>query len=240
MRTLFRSSQSFALSLFFLTGFLPARAADFGFTVVIQAGRANGSSWEVGFGDGSVVPTSGLNSTNYWNDGSPLNFTMGYQHSNNIAYVDLAFPGSPWQGTFSPSGTAPTGLTYWDLPASNFSVEAQWRPGATSITAGNLQLGSGLNVLQGLSTTSLTVSQQKSGPVTATLAAPVLFTSATGDWLLTGAITFVGLGGNGAKDSDLAFQITAEGTEVAEPGAWKLMLGGMLLIAGMFRLRGKR
>jgi hypothetical protein len=225
-----------------------ASAADFGFSVIIQAGGSN--TWELGIGPRGGAPAVTVSLNPYYQGGNPQQFQVGYTQSTNTAFVRFYNNGASYQqASYQPAGALPLqpGGT-WSLPAGNFSANANYTLLATSISVANLGLSSGLTVLQPLTTTSLYASQagwfSSPGPPV-TLPSPVVFRAqgAGGNWLLSGTLTFTNLGGIfglGANDGDLSFQMDAQASDVPEPSTALFMACGLLLIGiQSFRRRQK-
>ena len=225
-----------------------AQAADFGFSVIIRAGSNSLADWEIGIGPrgGGIADTSFI-WPYYANNGSN-HFQIGYTQATNTAYVRLQtnflfFP-LQWSATYNPVGGGPLNANgSWTLPASSFLVAAA--PNAsvnTGVSVRNLALSGGLNVLQGLSSTSLSAAQTGAG-ATGTMASPVVFRASNsgGDWMLSGDISFAGLSAyfaNGAQGSQLQFDLNASASDVPEGSSGLMMGTGMALIAvAAFRKR---
>jgi hypothetical protein len=228
-----------------------ASAADFGFSIIIQAGQSNGNgtnSWELGIGPRGGSPSVTVDINPYYGNSTPQNFQIGYTQTTNTAYVRLQQSNGVYaQASYNPVGGAPLapGGT-WTLPASSFFVSATSlnnnRP--DGITVSGLGLTpSGLNILQGLSTTSLAASWPANAPNNTTtvtaMASPVRFQAQgnSGDWLLGGTISFVGLS-NGATRQDLTFGFQADAADVPEPST-AISLGLGLALVALARLRRK-
>jgi hypothetical protein len=237
------------LLTFLLSG--AASAADFGFSVIIQAGQANGSganSWELGIGPRGGSSAVTVDITPYYGNSTPQNFVIGYTQATNTAFVRLQQTNGVYaQASYNPVGGAPlTPGGTWALPASSFFVSAtSVNNRADGITVSGLSLTSpGLNILQGLTTTSLSASWPATAPNNSTMvsamSSPVRFQAQgnNGDWLLGGTISFAGLGSPGARRQDLSFSLQADAADVPEPStALSLSLG--LAFIGLYKLRRK-
>jgi hypothetical protein len=207
-----------------------AAGADFGFAAILQAGAQGAASWELGIGSSASALAATVDVSPYWSNGAggPRNFSIGYTAATNTAYVTV----SNRTATYHPSlgGALAAGGT-WSLPATSFFVSAATAPANTSVTVSNLQLSTGMTVLQGLSTTTMTASP----PGLQSLTTPVvMMAGGTSDWVLTGQILFTGLGS--ASGSQLLFQLAANAS-VPEPSTF-LMIGAGLLVFGRY-LAGK-
>jgi len=221
-------------------------AADFGFSVIIQAGRQNGS-WEIGIGlRGNPTNTAQVNP--YYGNNTPQQFEIGYTQSTNTAFVRLYQNATTYnEATYNPVGGAPLAPGgSWTLPANSFFVSAASRNPPTSVTVAGMALSPGLSVLQGLSST-LTAAQPGRPPsnpsVVTNLASPVQFMAQGngGNWLLSGTISFVGLSayqGGGADRSDLRFGFDAGASDVPETST-AMSFGCGLGLIGIYALRKK-
>jgi len=223
-----------------------ANAADFGFSVIIRAGTSSLGDWEIGVGPRGGSPADTSTIWPYYGNNGTNHFEIGYTQSTNTAYVRMytLFNLLTFSATYNPVGGAALGANgAWTLPASSFLVSAAPNSSVTTgVTVSNLTFSSGLNVLQGLSSTSLTVSQSGAG-ATRTEASPVVFraTNNGGDWMLSGDISFAGLSAyytNGAQASQLQFDLTASASDVPETSSGLMLGTGMALIAvAAFRKR---
>jgi hypothetical protein len=226
-----------------------AFAADFNMSTIIRAGGNGNTDYELGIGpEGSSGANRG-NVNPYYSSSTQYAFRVGYTNATNRAYVSIQRANGQWtQVNYGPGGTGLGVGASWTIPASSLYVSATPAVWPTRVTISNLTLGSGLTVLSGLSTTTLTAQQWLSSDIDA-LTAPVIFrtTAATGgDWLLSGLIQFTGLAsdtfGLGARGSQLAFDLGARGTsETPEPDARAMVVIGVVLLwcgSGLRKLRG--
>lgn len=213
-----------------------APGADFGFSVIIRAGQNGAQDWELGIGSDPSTPSVTAQLTPPWHEGSARTFTVGYTAATNTAYVqvgnDLASFQPAGGGVLAAGGT-------WTLPAATFSVAASSVPSATSVSVANLQLTTGMAVLQGLSNTTLTAAQPGNSTAFQSLTTPVVLAAqGSSDWVLTGQIAFTGLAA--ATGSQLRFQLTANASDVPEPATYAMIGGGLLLLAAYRRGKGVR
>ncbi len=209
-----------------------AGGADFGFQVIIRAGLSAGD-WEIGIGNNLNSPAATSDVVPYWNNNAPRDFEIGYEASTNRAYVRV---GNDIASYYPAGGGALAAVGTWTLPAASFYVSASSRPSPTGVTVSGLTLTTGMDVLQGFSTTTLTAAQPGGGSSLQSLALPVVL-GATGSssWVLTGQITFSGL--PAASRSQLQFHLTAEASDVPEPATYAMIGGGLLALVA---LRGRR
>jgi hypothetical protein len=222
-------------------------AADFGFSVIIRAGRQNGT-WEIGIGQRGSAPSSTVSLNPYYLNNTPQRFEIGYTQSTNTAFVRLyRSNGTYQQASYNPVGGVPLGPGgTWTLPADSFFVLAASRPAATSVTVTGMALSPGLAILQGVSnTTTLTAAQPGRPPsnpdVVTNLPSPIQFMAqgSGGNWLLSGTISFVGLAAyrpSGAGPDDLQFGVDAGAADVPETST-SLSLGCGLGLIGIYALR---
>jgi hypothetical protein len=206
------------------------QGADFGFSVILRAGLNGTGDWELGIGSNLSSPAATANVVPYWNNTGARDFQIGYVAGTNTAFVrvgnDMASFHPAGGGTLAAGGA-------WTLPASSFYVSATPVSAPTSVGVGNLQLATGMTVLQGFSTTTLATT---SG--VRTLSSPVVMAGgSSSDWVLTGQITFTGLRAQtpgGASRSQLQFNLTANASDVPEPYSF-LLCGVGLLLLGCYR-----
>jgi hypothetical protein len=224
---------------------IPCPAADFSFSATILAGMANSAQWELGIGPGAGNFSSNASLQPYYPNNQPRLFEMGYVSSTNMAFLRYyQTPTTFQQVNFAPGGPGLGGNSLWTIPLGSLFVSATRVPRLTSITVGQLSLGGGVQVLQPFSTTSLTASQNASGPVTRSMGNTVVFrTNATGNWLMSGTVSFAGLAAyvsGGANRTDLQFRADVNGTRVStpEPPAMGFLAVGLILIG--FRARHKQ
>lgn len=233
--------------LLFIAAAGTASAADFGFSVIIQAGGS--STWELGIGPRGGAPAVTVSLNPYYQGGSPQQFQVGYTQSTNSAFVRFYNNGASYQqASYQPVGghsLQPGGT--WTLPAANFSAAANYTLLPTSVTVDSLGLSGGLTVLQPFTVTTLVASQSgwfSSPDPPVTLSSPVVFRAqgAGGNWLLSGTISFSNLGGFlglGANGNDLVFQMDAQASDVPEPSTAVFMACGLLLI-GIHSIRRRQ
>jgi hypothetical protein len=216
------------------------QAADFGFSVVLRAGAFLPlSTWEMGIG-GSGAPSSTASFLPHYLNNLAYSFTIRYTEATNTARATFRnILGITHTVTYQPPGgtlTAPR--IQWVFPASSFYVRAQQDPTASSITVSALNLSGALTVLQPLSATSLSASQNGGSGQTSALSGPVVFqtNAGSGDWQLTGLVTLTGTSwfGGGVAPNALTFGFSSEATgiqAVPEPPAWISLLAGLAAIA---------
>lgn len=214
-----------------------AAGADFGFSVILRAGLSGTGEWELGIGSDLSAPAATANVVPYWNNTGARDFQIGYTASSNTAFVrvgnDIASYHPANGGALATGGT-------WTLPAASFYVSAASRLAATSVSVSGMQLTTGMAVLQGLSATTLTASQPGFFLTSGfqSMATPVVMSAGgTSDWVLTGQITFNGLSPvtfGGANRSQLQFHLSADASDVPEPGTF-VMLGAGLILIGCYR-----
>ena len=223
------------------------RAADFGLSATIRAGLRNSGDWELGIGPSGNNTLHTANLAPYYPDNEARRFELGYSSATNEAFLRYYHDASTFQqATFAPGGSGLGAGSVWIIPVGSLFVSSASRPSATSIAVDQLALSGGVEVLQGLSSTSLTAAHTGS-TVVASLADPVLFrTGASGDWLLSGRISFSGLSAyqpSGAQRSQLQLIANVSGTSVQTPeppasGLFALGLFGVGLLAGRRRIAG--
>jgi hypothetical protein len=223
----------------------PLIAEDFSFSALIRAGDVNGGNWEAGLGPSGNPAAQPLNVTPYYLPGLPQAFEIGYRNATDTAYLRIqAWNGSWRQVNYANPATPGAGVgagATWTIPTGNLYVAATGLNTPTSITVSNLSLGPGLTVIQGLSTTTIQAAQSGSS-VTDSVAAPVIFkTGAGGDWVLSGMVTFNGLGRyqlGGAEGMDLRFGLGAGGVGTPEPETLLGVAAGLVLLTvGLARRR---
>ena len=238
------------LILLALTG-LPAHAANFQFSTLIQLGSATAGAgnWELqaGANTGNVNP--------YFVDGASNAFTIQYTKATNTATLTVGSSSV----SFNPTGGAAVAANAtWTLPASAFSLTAIG-PFAGSISGGTLQgtsitvsnlalsgVTGAINILQPLSQTTLTATRTFfQGTVTAAETGNAVFKGdANGNWKLTGNITLTGFDApTSTLPNDLTFAFSAlasDTTATPEPSTFAtLALGFTLVLAGYHR-RGRK
>jgi len=242
-----RSSLSLPVLLAFLA-VSPVTAADFSFFSIIRAGVAGAGDWEIGTGaNGNTISTGAQFS---WPNDLDQRFRIGYNQSTNTAYTTV------WNSAnvastsnYNPVGGAPSASNRtWTVRAGAIYTSATPLAVTTSVKVSGLQLGNGLppgsalNILQPLTSTSLSASQPS--PVApSSNSAPIIFSAATtgGDWYIDGNIRFSGLASfvtSGAQRSQLHFGLTAVASDTPEPAAILLVSGGLATLAYLKR-RGK-
>ena len=228
----------------------PLAASDFSFTSIIQAGaRGLGAAgWEIGTGADQSSITSG---TQYrytpgllgWSNNLTQQFTISYNQATNTATTTVwGSTGTPYVSSYNPPAGVPQVDRIWTINANALNVNADPAVVApTSIQVSQLQLGSGLVVIQPLSVTTLYASQP-SGTSNAGNSSAVVFTAFAngGNWNLDGVIQFSGLrayAANGALNSGLQFSLTASASDSPEPAAVLLVSGGLAAMAYYKRRR---
>jgi len=213
---------------------IPSLGADFSFAAIIRVGSNGNSSYELGIGPTASAPSSTVSLNTFWANNAPRNFQIGYTQSTNTAYVRVYNPaGSGSQAvTYQPVGGLPASAgRVWTLPAALFSVEAQPDNRSTSISLGNLSVTAG-SILQGLSSTTLTAAQNNNAGASAAMTSPVVFrANASGDWLLSGTITFVAVNGGANNYDRLRFDLGVQASDVPEPSTVGTASIGIFLIA---------
>jgi hypothetical protein len=225
-------------------------AADFGFGVVIRAGRSNGNIYELGIGPAGAAPSATLDLTNWFVVNQNRNFEIGYNGVSNTAFVRLynASGTSYQEATFAPAAGVPASpLRTWTLPENLFFVQsAAANIGTMTVEQLSVQ-GPGLTILQPLSATALTTVAGGGGGtiVSTSLSAPVVFRTASSganaSWMLTGRLRFDGNFSNGASPDRLRFGITANSTDAAavpEPETFLVVGAGLILLTFIKRRNG--
>jgi len=223
-------------------------AADFDLSATIRAGLNDATGWELGIGPLGNNAFNNASLNPYLPDASPRQFQLGYTSSSNTAYLRYThLSGASQMVTFSPGGPGLGARSVWTIPVGSLFVTAEQRIWATSITAGGLTLSGGVQVLQPLSATTLTASRGFFAPgVTTGLTSPAVFrTGASGDWMLSGTISFSGLSPyvpfgvlTGAQQSQLQMGADIYGTTAPEPPMSGLLAVGLIVIG--LRARRKR
>ena len=239
---------SIAYFVFLVAG--PLTASDFSFYSIIRAGALGGQDWEGGTGPNGNSITTGAyynysNSVAGWSNNLDQRFRIGYSQATNTAYTTVWGSGiSPiaYTSSYQPVGGTPLNSSgTWTINAGALYVRANTIPVATSITVSQLQLASGLTVLQPLTSTSLFASQP-TGAVIESNSAPIVFSATAngGDWFIDGVIRFNGLSPyvtGGAQRSQLQFSLTAVAQDSPEPATFVLTSAGLLTMAYLRRRR---
>ncbi|NWF83726.1 MAG: hypothetical protein HXY18_07855 [Bryobacteraceae bacterium] len=227
---------------------VPCRAAEFGLSATIRAGLWNAGDWELGIGPlgNNTANTLNLSPANYYPDNLPNRFEIGYTSATNSAFVRYYYGAASYQQVAYAAGGAGLGAgSVWTIPAGALFVSAARRPNVqTAVWIDQLSLGGGVQVLQPFSSTTLLALQYNSSMTTPTTS-PVSFrTGASGDWLLSGRIGFLGLSAynpGGAQRSQLQMiaNISGVSAPVPEP-AVQLMVGAGLVGLAMLGVRKRR
>lgn len=216
-----------------------AAAADFNFNVLIRAG-VSGGDWEVGMGLNSAgVPSVSGYLTPHWQHGTLQRFEIGYTQATGQAYTRVYSPASLLLLTvlYTVPNATPLGAGgTWTLPAGAFYTRASANPTTTtSVTASGMSLSPGLGVLN---PPSLTASSAGGGQ-TVSQNSPILFQTMSGDWVLSGDLTWSGIApavAGGAMRSQLQFGLTAQASDAPEPASVLLVAGALAYL----RLRRAR
>lgn len=242
---IFQSVLGTALLFAIAVGGVPGRAAEFGLSATIRAGLRNAGDWELGIGPlgNNTANRLNLNQANYFPDNLPNRFEIGYTNATNSAFVRYYYGATAYQQVdYVPGGAGLGAGSVWTIPAGSLFLSAARRPNVlTAVWIDQLALGGGVQTLQPFSTTTMLAWQYNSSMTTPTTS-PVSFrTSASGDWLLSGRIGFLGLSAynpGGAQRSQLQMiaNISGVSAPVPEP-AVELMVGAGLVGLAMFGVR---
>jgi len=228
-------------------------AADFSLSATIQAGSSAAASWELGIGPAGNSALSTVSLQPYYPNAQPRQFALGYTNATNTAYLRYTHgSGATQQVTYSPGGPGLGAGATWTIPIGSLSLTAQPIIWSSTATIANLALGGGVSVLQPFSSTTLSVTRGILGAGDSdAIASPVVFrTGASGDWLLTGTISFGGLAPYapslfgiplGAQNSDLSMGAGISGTSdpVPEPTTSGLLAIGLISIGVFARRKSK-
>lgn len=226
----------------------PCWTAEFGLATTIRAGRADHGDWELGIGPtgNNAAVTAHLDPPNYYPEIFSRRFEIGYQSATNSAFLRYFY--SPWayrQVSWAAGGPGLGAGAVWTIPTASLFVSAAGRPNTlTAIWIEQLALGGGVQVLQPFSSTTLLAWQFNSNMTTG-ITSPVSFrTGASGDWLLSGRIAFLGLAATipgGAQRSQLQMiaNISGVSAPVPEP-AVEALLGSGLVGLALLKRRLKR
>lgn len=223
---------------------MASQAASFSLDATLRAGSVGDT--ELALGSTSAVPAVTGDFFPFWVEGVDHAFQLAYNAATNTATLT-----SDWFGIFTSSinwnptgGNASTVPRNWSVAAGGIRVTAENIPFATSIRVQGLQLTvPGLGVL---SSPSLLASQNGTGPVTASNAAGISFTTPNGNgsWVLDGQIRFTGLAaflpGATGNQLRLAFDISA--SDVPEPATMLISALGFAALGVLhhFRVRRRR
>lgn len=220
-------------------------AADFGLSATIRAGSTSSADWELAIGPTGNSAANNASLQPYYPDAQPRRFELGYTNATNTAFLRYYQTATAFQqATFAPGGPGLGANSLWTIPVGSLFVAATPRLWATSITVDQLALGGGVQVLQGLSTTTLTATRTLAN-VQTNLPGPLVFrTNAGGNWLLSGRVSFTALSAYtflgtlfGAQGSNLQFSANATGTRTTpEPPVSALLASGLIFIG----LRARR
>lgn len=232
-----------------ITFIFPALSAGatFDFSATIRAGMQNNGDWELGIGPlgNNTAFNAEVNNPNYYPNGLPNRFEIGYTNATNTAFVRYYYSATAYQQvTYAPGGLGLGANATWTIPVGSLYVSASSRPAATGITIDQLSLQGGVQVLQPLSSTTLYASQPGGSSSLMSMGNQVVFrTGTTGDWLLSGRIAFSGLlayVGGGASRSQLQMISSFMGSSYAIPEPLttaSVGLGLTCLALVRFRLR---
>lgn len=237
-----------ALMLAVAVAGVPCRAAEFGLSATIRAGLRNAGDWELGIGPlgNNTASTLNLNQANYYPDNLPNRFEIGYTSATNSAFVRYYYGSAAYQQvTYAPGGVGLGAGSVWTIPAGSLFLSAARRPNVlTAVWIDQLSLDGGVQVLQPFTSTTMLAWQNNSSMTTPTTS-PVSFrTGASGDWLLSGRIGFLGLSAynpGGAQRSQLQMiaNISGVSAPVPEP-AVELMVGAGLVGLALLGVRKQR
>ncbi len=190
----FRLLRGLAAAIFLFTATATSWAADFGLSATIRAGSTSSADWELGIGPTGNSASNGTSLQPYYPDAQPRRFELGYTNATNTAFLRYYQTATTFQqAIFSPGGPGLGANSLWTIPLGSMFVAATPRLWATSITVDQLAMGSGVDVLQGFSTTTLTATRGLAN-VQTNMPGPVVFrTNAGGNWLLSGRVSFTAL-----------------------------------------------
>lgn len=242
------SSGSWTARLAILIAFTAtASAANFDLATTIRAGRPGNAAWEIGIGPitNSGAVRGHVNNPNYYPNALPNRFEIGYTSATNSAYLRYYYSATNYrQVVYAPGGPGLGGYSLWTIPAGSLFVTATRRPVRTAVTISNLTLAGGVQVLQPFSSTTMTATQLRSNSTVSSTTPVVFRTNSSGNWLLSGTITFTGLLAyvqNGASGAQLRMGagISGVSTPTPEPHVFGLTLAGFVLIAGL-KLRSRK
>ncbi|MEO5923963.1 MAG: PEP-CTERM sorting domain-containing protein [Bryobacteraceae bacterium] len=223
-----------------------AKAAQFQFGVLVQAGIAGAGDWEIGVGTTSAAPVNTASLANQWVNGADRAVQMEYLKGTNTVNVRV-YNGATTTGAFTQASYNPTGgglvgaNAIWTLPtASFFATATSGTLFGTSITVSNLTLSGvsgAINIIQPIQQTTLDASRGFLGATdTVSQSQNIVFTAdSSGSWRLTGTINMTGLPPTllGATGNQLALSVGASAVDaVPEPGTFGFMLLGAGLIFG--------
>jgi hypothetical protein len=225
-------------------------AADFSLSATIRAGTTTAASWELGIGPAGNSASGTASLQPYYPNDQPRQFALGYTNATNTAFLRYTHAsGVSQQVTYSPGGLGLGAGATWTIPTGALSLTAQQIFWSSSATIANLSLGGGISVLQPFATTTLIATRGvlEAGDSSATTSPVVFRTGASGDWLLTGTISFGGLAPYapsvfgfplGARNSELSMDAGISGS-TPEPATSGLLAVGLILI-GWFARRKRR
>jgi hypothetical protein len=220
-------------------------------SATIRAGTTATTSWELGIGPAGNSASSTASLLPYYPNAQPRQFALGYTNATNTAYLRYTHAsGVSQQVTYSPGGSGLGAGARWTIPIGSLSVTAQQIVWSSSATIANLALGGGVSVLQPFSTTTVSVTRGLLGAGNSSgITSPVVFrTGTSGDWLLTGTISFGGLAPYsptlfgiplGAQNSGLSMDAGISGTSAPEPATTGLLAAGLISI-GWYARRKRR
>jgi PEP-CTERM motif len=233
--------RGFGLACALLVVNLPASAAQFQFTTLVQLGEVGNAApngWEVGWGPTTTPAVLGSLPT-YWANGASREFQVIYDRPTNNMQIRVYDNGSATSyafGNYTPLGGPSVVGSTWVLPASSFFVTALAGGNvASSITVSGLSLssptGAALSVLSPFSSTTLTTNTGPALPTkTVSLSQNVVFQGdATGSWRLSGFVTMNFAGLTGSNYNRLQFGLSAL-SDVPEPATWAMMALGLALV----------
>jgi hypothetical protein len=224
-----------------------APAADFGFSAIIRAGMPNHADWELGLGPSGNNSASTANLNPYFPNNQPRQFQIGYNAASRTGYLRYFHSNSSSQTVSftTPFVTSPSTMLRWEIPVGGLYARAASRNRPTGVFVENLALsGAGLNILQPLTVSSLSASQNGAGQST-NLPGPIVFrASASSNWLLSGTIRFQGLGDyvpGGARRSELHLGFSGDAfVESPEPLPAALTGAGLVLFATLRSRKSSR
>jgi hypothetical protein len=232
---------------------IPGFGANFSFGVLVQAGFTGGVPSTGGndsVGAGNDASANGATNSSTWQSGQSHALQIEYLKASNTISVRL-YQGATASGAFTETDYHPTGggtqvaNAIWTLLASAFFVTAQGGPlQVASVSISNLALSGvsgGINILQPLQQTTLTASNILGAPTsTVTEGQDIVFQGdSNGNWMLTGSLTFSGIGLSATPANDLAFGFSGTAAGSAVPETSSLPLVGTGLAALIFFGRRK-